>query len=126
MLSVSDYHHLTLLYEKFFESNSHVKELILADDWDSVEVAVKEKEDLIRQIIFFEKPRVQLIKNNYELMEKRKKLVELEKKNIELVKLKKKDMLAEISNVSKAKKVLNAYEPQVNKVSSTFDIKDEE
>ena len=56
MLSINDYNHLKLLYDNFFKSNSHIASLIEADDWDSVDIAIQEKENIIRQIIFFEKP----------------------------------------------------------------------
>ena len=122
MLSINDYNHLKLLYDKFFKSNAHVKALILADDWDSVDIAVQEKESLIRQIIFFEKARMDEIKSNKELLNLRKKLVELEKENIELVKSIKEDFFKQISNIKKAKKVLNAYEPSSNNNISTFEV----
>lgn len=125
MLSVNDYNHLKLLYDKFFKSNAHVRELIEADDWDSVDVAVQEKDKLIRQIIFFEKPRLNQIKANKELMLLRDKLVQLEKDNIELVKKIKEDFLAELSNIQKARKVINAYEPAMNSIVSTFEMKEE-
>ena len=64
MLSINDYNHLKLMYDKFFKSNAHIRALIEADDWDSVDIAVQEKEALIRQIIFFEKARLQEVKSN--------------------------------------------------------------
>jgi len=64
MLSINDYNYLKLLYDKFFKSNAHIRALIKADDWDSVDIAVQEKESLIRQIIFFEKTRLEDIKAN--------------------------------------------------------------
>ena len=126
MLSINDYNHLKLLYEQFFKSNSHIKSLINDNDWDSVDIAIQEKEAIIRQIIFFEKPRLQQVKNNAEIMDLRNKLVELEKSNIELVKAKKQELVGELANVKKAKKVLNAYEPTTNDSISTFEIKEEE
>ncbi|MBQ8634768.1 flagellar protein FliT [bacterium] len=125
MLTVNDYSHLKLLYEQFFKSNAHIKRLIEAGDWDSVDIAVQEKEGIIRQIIFFEKPRLEQVKANKELMELRNKLVELEKSNIELVKIKKQELFTELTNVKKVKKVLNAYEPSASKTISTFEVRDE-
>ncbi len=122
MLSINDYNHLKLLYDKFFKSNAHIRALILADDWDSVDIAVQEKESLIRQIIFFEKARLEEVKANKELMGLRNKLVELEKENIELVKSIKEDYFKQISNIKKTKKVLNAYEPALNSNVSTFEV----
>ena len=106
MLSVNDYNHLKLLYDKFFKSNAHIANLINQGDWESVDVAIQEKENIIRQIIFFEKPRLEQVKSNDELMALRNKLVELEKQNIELVKDMKKKLLCEINSVKKAKKVI--------------------
>ena len=124
MLSLNDYNHLKLLYDKFFKSNAHIKALIQADDWDSVDIAVQEKESLIRQIIFFEKARLEDIKANKELMGLRNKLVELEKENIELVKKIKEEFFHKLMNIKKAKKVLNTYEPITNNTVSTFEVKD--
>ncbi len=125
MLSIYDYNHLKLLYDKFFKSNAHVRSLIEADDWDSVDIALQEKEALIRQIIFFEKSRIKQIKENKELMSLRNKLVKLEKENIELVKSIKEDFYNKLSNIKKAKKVLNTYEPTTLNAVSTFEITDE-
>lgn len=125
MLTVNDYNHLKLLYEKFSAANKHIKKLIKENNWDSVEVAVQEKDALIRQIIFFEKPRLQQIKNNQELNKIRLELIELEKQNIELVKKMKEELLSNLKQVKTAKKVLNAYEPASNRIISTFEIKEE-
>lgn len=125
MLSIADYNHLKLLYDKFFKSNAYVRSLIEADDWDSADIAIQEKEALIRQIIFFEKPRLKEIKDNKELMSLRNRLVELEKQNIELVKSIKEDFFNKLTNIKKAKKILNTYEPTTLNTVSTFDIKDE-
>ena len=77
MLSFNDFNHLKLLYEQFFKSNAHIKTLIENGDWDSVDIAIQEKENIIRQIIFFEKPRLEQVKNNKDLMTLRNQLVEL-------------------------------------------------
>ena len=122
MLSINDYNHLKLLYDKFFKSNAHIRDLIKADDWDSVDIAVQEKESLIRQIIFFEKARLEEVKANRELMKLRKQLIELEKENIELVKSIKEDFFKQISTIKKAKRVLNAYEPSTLNSVSTFEV----
>ena len=125
MLSINDYNHLKLLYDRFFKSNAHIRSLIEADDWDSVDIAIQEKESIIRQIIFFEKARLNEVKSNKELMGLRNKLVELEKENIELVKKIKEDFFNKLMNIKKAKKVLNAYEPTTNDVVSTFEVNSE-
>ena len=122
MLSIHDYNHLKLLYDKFFKSNAHVRALIEADDWDSVDIAVQEKESLIRQIIFFEKSRLQEIKENKELMGLRNRLVELEKENIELVKKIREDFFNKLISIKKVKRVLSTYEPVLNDSQSTFEI----
>lgn len=125
MLSINDYNHLKLLYDKFFKSNAHIKKLIEADDWDSVDIAIQEKDGLIRQIIFFEKARLKEVKANKELMTLRNKLVELEKENIELVKKIKEEFFKELSNIKKARKVLNTYEPNLDNIVSTFEVREE-
>lgn len=125
MLSINDYNHLKLLYDKFFKSNAHVRALIEADDWDSVDIAIQEKEAIIRQIIFFEKARLNEVKANKELMSLRNKLVELEKENIELVKKIKEDFFNQLLSIKKAKRVLNTYEPSTNDIVSTFEVSSE-
>ena len=125
MLSINDYNHLKLLYDRFFKSNAHIKSLIEADDWDSVDIAIQEKEGIIRQIIFFEKARLEEVKANKELMSLRNKLVELEKENIELVKKIKEDFFNQLLSIKKAKKVLNTYEPSTNDIVSTFEVNSE-
>ena len=126
MLSINDYNHLKLLYDKFFKSNAHIRSLIEANDWDSVDIAIQEKENIIRQIIFFEKPRRNEDKENDEIMLLRNKLVELEKENIELVKKIKEEFFNQLLSIKKAKKVLNAYEPNTSNVVSTFEINSED
>lgn len=125
MLTVNDYNHIKLLYDKFFKSNKHIKTLILENDWDSVDIAVQEKDALIRQIIFFEKPRLEYIKANKELMTLRNKLVELEKANIEMVKAARQKLISDLTSIKKAKKIINAYEPMLNNSVSTFEVSDE-
>ena len=125
VLSINDYNHLKLLYDKFYKSNRYINKLIENDDWESVDIAIQEKEALLRQIIFFEKPRLDAIKSNKELLKIRKKLVDLEKQNIALVVSLREKTKEKFSQIKKAKKILNTYEPASNKVISTFDIKED-
>lgn len=122
MLSVTDYNHLKLLYDRFLKTNQHIKELIQEARFDDVDIAIQEKEGLLRQIIFFEKPRLNEIKENAELNKQRLNLIELEKENIELIKSMKEELCKEISGVKKTKKIMSAYEPSVSQSSSTIDI----
>ena len=125
VLSINDYNHLKLLYDKFYKSNRYINILIENDDWESVDIAIQEKEALLRQIIFFEKPRLDAIKSNKELLKIRKKLVDLEKQNIALVVSLREKTKEKFSQIKKAKKILNTYEPASNKAISTFDIKED-
>ncbi len=122
MLSVTDYNHLKLLYDRFLKMNQHIKELIQEARFDDVDIAIQEKEGLLRQIIFFEKPRLNEIKENSELNKQRLNLIELEKENIEIIKSMKEELCKEISGVKKTKKIMSAYEPSVSQSSSTIDI----
>ena len=126
MLTPDDYSHLKLLYDKFEKMNSHIKKLIELNNLDDLDIAIQEKEGLLRQIIFFEKPRINDIKENDELDKMRIKLIELEKENISLVKSLKEALLKEFSSVKKTKKIISAYEPTLNQTHSTVDIKDED
>ena len=125
MLSINDFNHLRLLYDQFLKMNAYIKKLVLAGDWEAVNYAIQDKEKLQRKILSFEKPHIEEIKKCPELLNFRKKLIQLESENIDLVKSLRNDIMKEISNVKLAKKILNAYEPTTNKITSTFEIKDE-
>ncbi len=122
MLSINDYNHLKLLYDEFLKKNLYIKEIINQGLWDNLENAIKEKEALMRQIIFFEKPRLKEIKDNDELNKKRLKLIELEKENIALVVQKRNIIEQDLKKTKKAKKILNAYEPVSRNAKSTFEV----
>ena len=118
MLSINDYNHLKLLYDEFLKKNLYIRDIISKGLWDDLDNAIKEKESLMRQIIFFEKPRLSKIKENDELNKKRLKLIELEKENIALVVEKRQQLEKELKKTKKVKKVLNA--------KSTFEVRQED
>lgn len=122
MLSLNDFNHIKLLYEQLLKMNTYIKDLINAKDWDSIGFAVRDKEILMDKILKFEKTRTQDIKENEELNETRTRLFNLEKANLELIKKMKEEALQELKGVKKTKKVINAYEPALNRVISTFEI----
>lgn len=126
MLTPADYNQLKLLYNSFLKCNTHIKELLKQEKFDDVDVAIQEKESLLRQIIFFEKSRIKDIKENSELNTIRLNLIELEKENIELVKATKEKLAKELSDIKKTKNVYNAYEPSLIENISTVDIKTED
>jgi len=126
MLSPADYNQLKLLYDKFSKYNAHIKNLIEQEKFDDADFAIQEKESLLRQIIFFEKPRIKEIKENEELNNIRLNLIELEKDNIKLVKSMKENLVRELTDIKRTKKVINAYEPTLNQAVSTIDIKEED
>lgn len=122
MLSLNDFNHIKLLYEQLLKMNTYIKELINAKDWDSIGFAVRDKEILMDKILKFEKTRTQDIKESPELNATRTKLFNLEKANLELIKKMKEEALEELKGVKKTKKVINAYEPSLNRAVSTFEI----
>lgn len=126
MLSVTEYNYIKLLYDKYKKSNEYIKGLMEKDEWDSVEYAVSDKNELIKQIMQFEKVHKENIKLNPELTKLRNQLVAMEKSNIELLKTLKEQAQNEFDSVSKAKKVLNKYEPEASDGISTIDITDED
>lgn len=126
MLSIHDYNHLKLLYDEFLKKNLYIRDIINQGNWDDIETAVKEKEALMRQIIFFEKPRLSEIKDNDELNKKRLKLIELEKANIALIVEKRQQLEQELKKTKKTKKILNTYEPASRNVKSTFVLKQDD
>ena len=103
MLSIHDYNHLKLLYDEFLKKNLYIRDIINQGNWDDIETAVKEKEALMRQIIFFEKPRLSEIKDNDELNKKRLKLIELEKANIALIVEKRQQLEKELKKTKKTR-----------------------
>ncbi len=126
MLSINDYNHLKLLYDEFLKKNLYIRDIINKGLWDDLDNAIKEKESLMRQIIFFEKPRLSKIKENDELNKKRLKLIELEKENIALVVEKRQQLEKELKKTKKVKKVLNTYEPASLNAKSTFEVRQED
>jgi len=124
MLPVNDYNHIKTLYEQFRKCNSLIRSLMEENDWDSVETAVAEKNNILKKIIFFEKPRLNEIKENIELNSMRLELIELEKQNLELVKEKQAKLSKEISQVHNVNKIRNAYEPVEIQTDSTLDVSD--
>ena len=125
MLTVDDYNHLKMLYEEFRKTNSHIKDLMQSDDWDSVETAIAEKNTILKNIIFFEKSRINDIKENDELNKIRLELIELEKNNIEMAKTMQQKLAQEINNVHKTNMLKNAYNPSAEPVS-TINLSDSE
>lgn len=125
MLTVDDYNHIKTLYEQFKKTNSYIKSLIEQDDWDSVESAVQEKNSLLKKIIFFEKPRINDIKENEELNKLRLELIELEKKNIEIVKTMKEALSKELGEVHQKNVLRNTYDPTNAEIISTMEIKED-
>ena len=126
MLSINDYNHLKLLYDEFLKKNLYIKDIIQKDLWDDIEVAIKDKEDLMRQILFFEKPRLKQIKDNAELNKIRLKLIDLEKENIALIVEKRQHLTHDLKKTKKIKKILNAYEPTSRYTKSTFEVRQED
>ena len=122
MLSGNDVSHLKLLYEKYHKMNLQIRELLKTNDFDSIEYVISNKEILLKQIMLFEKPRLENIKQNDELLKIRQDVAVFEKSNIELLKTLKIHLEKEVGSVKKAKKVLHAYEPVAQKRISTFEI----
>ncbi len=91
MLSVNDYLQLKKLYSDFFEISDYIK--LTADEmrWDDLCLAIEQKNSAFRRIIFFEKSRINEIKDNPELIKIRQQLLQKEKDNIEFVKRIKKE-----------------------------------
>jgi len=122
MLTPNDYSHLKLLYDRFEKMNASIKNFAELRDWTSIENLIPIKEDLMRQIIFFEKPRLNFIKENDELNKLRIHLIELEKENIKLIKTIQTETKSELISIKKAKNLINTYEPETKNSVSTFQI----
>jgi hypothetical protein len=125
-ISQNDINHLKLLYEKYHKMNLQIREFLKVNDFDSIEYVISNKENLLKQIMQFEKPRLQDIMKNEELVEQRKSVAVFDKSNIELLKTLKLRLEKEVASIKKAKKVLHAYEPMAQKTMSTFEIETED
>ncbi len=126
MLSENDFNHLKLLYEQYLRVNKHIRELSEKKDWESVEAAVKDKEIMLNNIVQFEKPRLDEIKQDEFLNNFRIKLIELEKDNLNFINNAKDKLLLEMNNIKHSKKILNTYEPSTNEITSTLDVKSDD
>ena len=124
MISIDDYNYIKTLYEEFRKCNTHIRNLMESDDWNSVEAAVEEKNRILKQIIFFEKPRLSDIKENSELNVIRVELIELEKMNIEIIKSMKEKLSKEIAQVHKTNTLRNTYDQSEIETISTLDVVD--
>ena len=126
MLSSNDISHLKLLYERYHKMNLEIRELLKSNDFDGIEYVISNKENLLKQIMQFEKPRLSEIKVNPELVQMRLDVASFDKSNIELLKTLKIHLEKEVSTVKKTKKLLQTYEPIAKKRISTFEIDDDE
>ena len=124
MLSISDYNQLKLLYENYIKFSILIKQLAADDDWESIENTINDKNAYLRKIIFFEKSRIDDIKENDELLKLRNQIIEMEKENIVFINQLKDDLTKEIGSVKQTKKIYNAYIPLGQDSISTFEVAD--
>lgn len=122
MLSPNDISHLKLLYEQYHKMNLEIRELLKNNDFNSIEYVIANKEKLLRQIILFEKARLEDLKENEELLKIKKDVATFDKANIELLKTLKIHLQKEVRHAKQTRKVLNTYEPSTKRRISTFEI----
>lgn len=126
MLNENDKEHIKLLYDKFSKINQYVRTSIENIDMETIENIFSTKNQLIKQIVSFEKIYHKEIKEDKELLALKLDLIEKEKENIVLLEELKEKLTQEFSKAGKMKKIYSAYEPSLNEIHSTFEINNEE
>lgn len=126
MLSENDKEHIKLLYDKFLKINQYIRTSIANIDMETIENIFNTKNQLIKQIVSFEKIYHKEIKEDEELLALKLDLIEKEKENIVLMEELKEKLTQEFSKAGKMKKIYSAYEPSLNEVRSTFEVNNED
>ncbi len=126
MLEKNNREHIKLLYEKFEKINSYIKSAIKKEDMETIQNIFDTKNELIKEIVSFEKIYHQEIKKDKELLNFKLKLIEEEKINIKLMENLKTKAMREIVNTSKTKKIYTAYEPSLSQTQSTIELTDDD
>lgn len=126
MLSENDKEHIKLLYDKFLKINQYIRTSIENIDMETIENIFNTKNQLIKQIVSFEKIYHKEIKEDKELLALKLDLIEKEKENIVLMEELKEKLTQEFSKAGKMKKIYSAYEPSLNEVRSTFEVNNED
>ncbi len=113
-----------LLYEKAYKMCVNVKDIIENGKIEELDDVLRNKGELLKNIVRFEKT----VKTNEEeerkRLEFRKKIEEFEKTNIELLKQRRENLKQELQKVSKGKKITKAYMAQIPETYSSIDIKE--
>ncbi len=113
-----------LLYEKAYKMCANVKDIIENGKIEDLDDVLRNKGELLKNIMRFEKT----VKTNEEEEQKRvefrKKIEEFEKTNIELLQQRREDLKKELQRVAKGKKITKAYMAQMPETHSSIDIKE--
>lgn len=119
-----NFNHLMLLYEKAYKMCANVKDIIENGKIEDLDDVLRNKGELLKNIMRFEKT----VKTNEEEEQKRvefrKKIEEFEKTNIELLQQRREDLKKELQRVAKGKKITKAYMAQMPETHSSIDIKE--
>ncbi len=125
MLTQNDKEYIKLLYDNFLKINLYIKSAIENEDLEQIENIFQSKNQLIKEIVSFEKIHHEEIKKDEHLLKYKLDLIEKEKENIKLLENIQLKAKSEINQTSKTKKLYNAYEPTLNQTHSTIEILDD-
>lgn len=114
--------HLMHLYDRAYKMCEQIKEVIESGSMQELDDISRNKGELFKSILRFEKT----VKTNPEeealRFEARKKIEHLEKANIELLRQKQEELKKVLQKVSKGKKITKAYLSKIPETYSSIDI----
>ena len=114
--------HLMHLYDRAYKMCEQIKEVIESGSMQELDDISRNKGELFKSILRFEKT----VKTNPEeetlRLEARKKIEHLEKANIKLLQQKQEELRKVLQKVSKGKKITKAYLSKIPETYSSIDI----
>ena len=110
------------LYDRAYKICKQVEEIIQSGKIQELDDILRNKGELIKSILRFEKTLKTSPEEEIKRLELRRKIEEYEKANIELLKNKQAALKQELQKVAKGKKITGAYLSKMPETYSTIDI----
>ena len=114
--------HLMHLYDRAYKMCEQIKEVIESGSMQELDDISRNKGELFKSILRFEKTLKTTQEEETKRLEFRKKIEEFERVNIELLKERQENLKKELQKVSKSKKITKAYMATIPDKQSTIDI----
>ena len=118
----NNFNHLVHLYDRAYKICKQVEEIIQSGKIQELDDILRNKGELIKSILRFEKTLKTSPEEEIKRLELRRKIEEYEKANIELLKNKQAALKQELQKVAKGKKITGAYLSKMSETYSTIDI----